>query len=256
MLKKLVSLAALSSIAVGSWVYALESDAVEPKKPLSPLAMKVNQTAGLTVQKISPSPIEGLVELVTEQGLFYATPDGNFLMQGRLYELGDDTVVNHTEEALAKVRIEGMEKFKDDMIIYPAKDEKHVITVFTDITCGYCRQMHAQMSEYNDLGITIRYLAYPRAGIKNEMGQYSSGFNDLRSIWCHEKPNEAMTKAKAGSSVARRICDTPVEAEFNFGRQVGVNSTPTVIFENGMMLPGYRDPNTLMQIIKSMKDSS
>jgi len=256
MFKKLVSLAVLSSIVVGSWVYASESEATNENKVLSPLAQKLSKTVGLNVQKVQPSPIEGLVELVTEQGLFYATPDGNFLMQGRLYGLGDNNVVNHTEETLAQVRVEGMEKFKNDMIVYPAKDEKHVVTVFTDITCGYCRQMHAQMSEYNDLGITVRYLAYPRAGVKDQMGQYSQGFNDLRSIWCHEKPNEALTKAKLGSSVAKRICEKPVEDEFNFGRQVGVTGTPAIIFENGFMLPGYKDPKSLIEIINSVKSAS
>ncbi len=41
-------------------------------------------------------------------------------------------------------------------------EEKHVITVFTDITCGYCHKLHEQMADYNALGITVRYLAFPR----------------------------------------------------------------------------------------------
>jgi thiol:disulfide interchange protein DsbC len=52
------------------------------------------------------------------------------------------------------------------MIVYKAPQEKHVITVFTDITCGYCHKLHEQMSDYNALGITVRYLAFPRQGCK------------------------------------------------------------------------------------------
>ncbi len=56
-----------------------------------------------------------------------------------------------------------------------------------------------------------------------------------------------------GSNVALRICDKPVEDEFNFGRQVGVNSTPTVILENGMMIPGYQKPDALLATLEQIK---
>lgn len=53
------------------------------------------------------------------------------------------------------------------MIVYKAPDEKHVITVFTDITCGYCHKLHEEMKDYNALGITVRYLAFPRQGLES-----------------------------------------------------------------------------------------
>jgi thiol:disulfide interchange protein DsbC len=216
------------------------------------LKNKLSAMLGLEINKVNPSAMPGLVELITNQGLFYASADGKFFIQGKLYGLGR-TVTNYSEESLAQVRVEGMDTFSDAMIVYPAKNEKHVVTVFTDITCGYCRKMHEQMSDYNDKGITIRYLAYPRSGVKDRSGQYSEGFKDLRSIWCHENPEEALTKAKMGSSVAQRICDKPIEDEFNFGRQVGVNGTPAIILEGGMMLPGYKEPEALLNIIEQMK---
>ena len=216
------------------------------------LKNKLSAMLGLEINKVNPSAMPGLVELITNQGLFYASADGKFFIQGKLYGLGR-TVTNYSEESLAQVRVEGMDTFSDAMIVNPAKNEKHVITVFTDITCGYCRKMHEQMSDYNDKGITVRYLAYPRSGIKDRSGQYSEGFKDLRSIWCHENPEEALTKAKMGSSVAQRICDKPIEDEFNFGRQVGVNGTPAIILEGGMMVPGYKEPEALLNIIEQMK---
>jgi thiol:disulfide interchange protein DsbC len=218
------------------------------------LKSKLTLMLGLNIDIVKASAMPGLVELITSQGLFYASTDGKFFIQGKLYGLGGN-VVNYSEESLARMRLEGMDKFSDAMIVYPAKNEKHVVTVFTDITCGYCRKMHEQMDDYNDKGITVRYLAYPRSGTKDRSGEYSQGFKDLRSIWCHENPAEALTKAKMGSNVAQRICDKPIEGEFNFGRQVGVSGTPAVILENGMMLPGYQEPNALINILEQMKVS-
>lgn len=216
------------------------------------LKTKLTSLLGLSIDEVRASAMPGLVELITDQGLFYASADGQFFIQGKLYGLGK-TVTNYSEESLAQVRIDGMNQFSDAMIVYPAQNEKHVVTVFTDITCGYCRKMHEQMDDYNDKGITVRYLAYPRSGVKSRSGEYSQGFKDLRSIWCNENPTEALTKAKSGSNVAQRICDKPIEGEFNFGRQVGVNGTPAVILENGMMLPGYQEPNALIKILEQVK---
>lgn len=265
MIKKIASVVFVVVAASSSWVYAtdtLENKVAELSQPKTvdtlnraDLKEKLSALVGLEVEEILSSPIKGIVELVTKQGLFYATEDGAFLIQGKMYGLGKN-ITNHTEESLASVRMKGMAKFENDMIVFPAKNEKHVITVFTDITCGYCRQMHEQMSQYNDLGITVRYMAYPRSGIKDQLGQYTQGYNDLRSIWCHETPKSALTKAKLGSSVAQRICDKPISEEFNFGRQVGVNSTPTIILESGFMLPGYRKPEELIQILESFKAQS
>lgn len=224
--------------------------AVTQSPELQVVKKKLSQMLGFNVASIKPSPMAGIVEVLTDQGLFYASADGNFLLHGKMYGL-DENVSNLTEESLAQVRVDGMVKFSNAMIVYPAKNERHVVTVFTDITCGYCRKMHEQMSAYNDKGITVRYLAYPRAGVKDQTGNYSQGFKDLRSIWCHEDPQLALTKAKSGSSVAARICDMPIEDEFDFGRQVGVSGTPAIILANGMMVPGYQDPSKLFTLLET-----
>lgn len=260
-MKKLFSAAVYASALLCS-SFALTAHAASPEQVpaaststanfnAEQLKQTISQTLGLAVSDVRKTPMLGLAEIVTEQGLFYSSYDGEYFIQGKLFNLGPN-VTNLTETSLAQVRVDGMAKFEKDMIVFPAKNEKHVVTVFTDITCGYCRKLHNDMEKYNDLGITVRYLAYPRAGVYQSPGQYTQGFEDLRSIWCHENPNKAMTNAKAGSSVARRICDKPIEENFKFGRQVGVSGTPAIVLANGFMLPGYRGANDLLNILENM----
>ncbi|PKG83458.1 bifunctional protein-disulfide isomerase/oxidoreductase DsbC [Colwellia sp. 75C3] len=215
------------------------------------LKEKFSQSLGMKVDKIEATPIAGIALVVTDQGVFYASYDGDFLIHGKVYSLGDK-VINLTENSLAEVRLKGLETFKDDTIVYKAKNEKYVVTVFTDITCGYCRKMHEQMDDYNARGITFRYLAYPRSGIKDQIGNYSQGFKDLRSVWCNEDNALALTKAKSGSGIANRICESPIEAQFNFGRKVGVSGTPAIILSNGTMIPGYQPPEQLEKLLKTI----
>ena len=213
------------------------------------LTQKVNKQLGFTVHKVEKTALPNIAMFVADQGIFYISYDGEYLIQGSIYSLGD-TVANLTEESLAEVRLAGVSNFKNDVITYKAKDEKYVVTVFTDITCGYCRKMHGQIDEYNKRGITVNYLAYPRAGITDRTGQLSQGYKDLRSIWCNEDTASALTRAKSGSPVAERICKAPIEAQFNFGRQIGVNGTPAIILPDGNMVPGYQPPAQLEKMLK------
>ncbi len=271
MFKKVLIVGGLAIVSVGAFFTVNESAVAQNSflsksvaKPVSAtneqdptqlnatfLKEKIKTKLGLTVEKVEVTPVPGIALLITNQGLFYASYNGDYFIQGKVYSLVSD-VTDLAETSLAKMRIEGLEKFKNDMIIFKAKNEKYIVTAFTDITCGYCRKMHKQMDDYNDRGITFRYLAYPRSGIKDRAGNDSQGFKDLRSVWCSDDPKAAMTKAKNNQNVAYRVCDTPIEDQFNFGRQVGVNGTPAIVLSNGMMVPGYQPPEQLEKLLKTL----
>ncbi|MEO0369463.1 MAG: thioredoxin fold domain-containing protein, partial [Pseudomonadota bacterium] len=150
---------------------------------------------------------------------------------------------------LSNIRLEGITEFDNSVIEYKAKDEKYSVTVFTDITCGYCRKFHKEIEEYNDLGITVRYLAFPRGGLQ------SQSYNDMVSVWCDKDPQDALTKAKAGDSFRKdSTCEREqVAKQYDFGRQVGVTGTPTIVLQNGSVIPGYQPPEQLMKTIQSIR---
>jgi thiol:disulfide interchange protein DsbC len=262
--KIIVTTVCLASLFSMSFVFAdsaAKSNSVDNKaapsasfgKGFNEKAFKAKflNTLGLKVELIAPTQLKGVVLIVTNQGQFYASEDAEFFIQGRVFKLGDK-LINVADASLADKRLEGVAKFANDVITYPAKDEKYVVTIFTDITCGYCRKLHNQMADYNALGITVKYLPYPRAGIYDQKGGLSQGYQDLRSIWCNEDPSTALTKAKTGTGVAHRICDKPVAEAFEFGRQIGVNGTPAIILSDGSMLAGYKEPKDLAKILADL----
>jgi thiol:disulfide interchange protein DsbC len=199
-------------------------------------------TIGLTANAIKDTPMKGLKEVTTDRGIFYISDDGKYFIAGRLFDLNND-MANLTDLAMNEFRVDGVASFKDSMIVYPAKNEKYKITVFTDTTCGYCRKLHAQMSEYNDLGITVQYLAFPRGGIN------SKSFYDIQSVWCAADQRKAMTDAKSGDAVASTSCSAPIEAQYNLGQASGVNGTPAIVLADGSMIPGYKPPADLLQLL-------
>ena len=206
---------------------------------------KLQKALSMEISAIGDAPVPGLLQVMTEKGLFYTSEDGKYLLQARIYSI-DEGMRNVTEDALGEMRLSGLEKFSDNVIEYKADKEKYVVNIFTDITCGYCRKLHDEMAQYNDLGITVRYLAFPRGGLN------SRTYTDMVSVWCAENPQEAMDNAKAGGTVASKKCDSKVAEEFAFGQKIGVNGTPNIIMPDGSVIPGYQPPKQLEAALKAI----
>ena len=212
---------------------------------ISQVKAKLQASLGMQISSIGDAPVSGLLQIMTEKGLFYTSQDGKYLLQARIYNI-EDGMRNITEEALGGVRLSGLKEFKDAVIEYKADNEKYVVNIFTDITCGYCRKLHNEMDQYNDLGITVRYLAFPRGGIN------SSSYTDMVSVWCAVDKQDAMDNAKAGGSVASKNCETKVAEQYAFGQRIGVSGTPNIIMPNGSVIPGYQPPKQLEQALKAI----
>ena len=186
----------------------------------------------VTPDSISPSPMEGVSEVLIGPRLMYISNDGKYLLQGSLIDL--KTRVDISEERRNAIRLDALNELgEENMIIFPARDEKHTITVFTDIDCGYCRKLHAEMDKYNEEGITVRYLMFPRAGID------SPSYDKAVTVWCNKNKQDAMTRSKQGETLPKASCDNPVKEEYELGQLIGVRGTPAIIMEDGAMLPGY-----------------
>lgn len=233
---KILNLMLVVALAIGvSFVCA--ADEITDK-----LKAKTESLLKIKVTSVSKSPVEGLYEIISNRGLLYASADGRFVMQGTIYDM-DDKNRNITEQSIAKTRVSKLLQYSDSMIVFPAKNEKYQITVFTDINCGYCRKLHSQIAQYNELGITVRYLAYPRGG------ERSSTWQQMQSVWCSKDQQQAMTDSKAGQEIALAQCENPVQKHYRLGIEFGVNGTPAILLGDGTMIPGYKAPDILSEIL-------
>lgn len=192
------------------------------------------------------SIIPSMYEVKTNRGILYSNPTGRYLIFGNLYEVENKEVTNLTEQAQSKLRAEQLKAFEKDMIVYPAKDEKYVVTVFTDTDCGYCQKLHSEMADYHKEGITIRYLAFPRGG------ERSQTYRDMVSIWCAEDQNATMDAAKSRQPFQAKTCDNTVLKQYELGGMFGVNGTPAMVLSDGSMQPGYVPAARLAPLLEEM----
>jgi thiol:disulfide interchange protein DsbC len=189
---------------------------------------------------ISETPIAGVLMVQIQGDIVYATSDGKYLIQGRVIDM--DTREDLTEGAKSDIRKELMGDIDPaQQIVFAPNEPDYELTVFTDIDCGYCRKLHEQVPEYNKEGISIRYMAFPRAGVG------SRSFEKAVSVWCADDQQGAMTSAKAGQEMDPAQCDNPVADQYRLGIALGVTGTPALLTPEGQLIPGYVPPAQLRQ---------
>ena len=203
----------------------------------------------LPIEAIAESPMTGLFQVHLKGGrLLYASADGQFLLQGNLYQFKDGSAVNLTEKAESK----GIAKLINEvplseMVVFAPKNPKTHITVFTDTDCGYCQKLHSEVPELNRLGIEVRYVAFPR------QGEGSHGYKGLASVWCAKDRQDAMNKAKARQELPPGTCENPVMKQYALGQSIGVNGTPAIVLANGQLIPGYQPAPQLAKVALEAK---
>ena len=101
------------------------------------------------------------------------------------------------------------------------------------------------MQGYNDLGITIRYLAFPRSGIP------SANADEMQAVWCAKDPLQAMTDAKSGQNVKAATCAIDIEKQYRLGMAFGISGTPALILQDGTLIPGYQEPKDLLRTLEA-----
>jgi thiol:disulfide interchange protein DsbC len=200
----------------------------------------------IPIERVGVTPIPGIYALELGGGtVFYGTGDGRYLFAGDLYELREDDLVNLAESGRSEMRRELMATVaRKDMVIFsPAGPVKAGINVFTDVDCGFCQRLHQEVPKLNEMGIEVRYLAYPRAGVG------SRSYQKIVSAWCAEDANTALTKLKAREEIADVDCANPVADQYALGQEMGIAGTPAIILDDGRMLPGYMPAEELAKTL-------
>lgn len=204
--------------------------------------------AEIEPQHVSESPADGWYMIRKGAIIAYISSDGRYLLQGDLIDL--EHQVNLSEASRDEARRGMMSAIpKEHMIIFSPKDVKHSIAVFTDVDCAYCRRLHAQINDYLNEGIEVRYLLYPRNGPR------SSSWVTSERVWCSDDRNEALTLAKLDQEFQSRECDSSMVSEhYLMGQDVGLTGTPAIVLENGELISGYLPAQRLREHIESAGD--
>ena len=237
MRRPLYLISAAGLVAVIAWAIV---QAATPDKPDPRVELAKKLPDNVKPEELAATPIPGIYELTRGSEVGYVSSDGRYFFSGELHDL--HTRANITESRKSETRRKKLAGVSEkDMIIYGPASAAHTITVFTDIDCSYCRRLHNDVAQLNQLGIRVRYLFYPRSGPGTD------SWSKAESVWCASDRKEALDRAMRGQPVPAGKCDaSAVRRHFELGDAIGVDGTPGIFTKAGAYQPGYLPPQQML----------
>ncbi len=259
MIKQLIITTVLGSSILAGSVWAENPKATQQDTSKAETIEKIKKElntmfGGEDPDKVVESPFPGLYEVTIGTEVVYVSEDTQYLFYGNLIDRKNRVDLTRkakeaAEKAYAVVR-KGIIDKQDasKAITFKARDEKQVLTVFTDIDCPYCAKLHNEVPILNKNGISVRYYLFPRAGVG------SPSFKKAVSAWCADDQKKALTDAKQRKPIPAKECDNPVAEQYKLGQEVGVTGTPALVTEDGTMINGYVPANILVKRLQEAKE--
>lgn len=194
--------------------------------------------------QFSVEPYNNELRLVTTQNhTFFASPDGKYLYLGQVIDT--ESKIDLTELVKQQQRVTLIKTLpRDALLSYQASNEQHVITIFTDIDCPFCRKLHENIDELNRQGITIDYVMIPRGKVG------SSAFEKTAAALCARNPQEAMNQAMQVGHYqgnVTNVCENNLVTQQQLAQRFGFSATPTILLQNGEAISGLIKTDELLQ---------
>jgi thiol:disulfide interchange protein DsbC len=193
------------------------------------------------IDRVVKSEVPGFYEVAVGGQIVYISSDGKYLLQGNLYDVPAKKSL--TEARIGEMRAEALRSLPaDKMMTFAPEHPKHTVTVFTDVDCPYCRQFHKQIAAYNAAGIAVNYVLFP-------LDIHPGADKKAEAVWCSMDRKAAYTAAMNGQDPGKATCkNSPVEETKALSLAIGIDSTPTVLAEDGTHVNGnvVMNPNQLM----------
>ncbi|MFV5377399.1 DsbC family protein [Acinetobacter calcoaceticus] len=199
------------------------------------------QYPNLKVSNIQKTEMQGLYSANLDQQIIYVGEDGQHMFVGSMIRLKDQK--NLTKDlVLGQNSIDWNQLPLKDAIKTVKGSGQHVLAVFSDPNCPYCKQLEPELDKLKDA--TIYTFIYP---LKPQSIVVS------RQVWC--APNQSYSWKKLiqqGVKPTVTSCANPIDRNLELGKKLGFNGTPTLIFANGFKLVGARSAEEIQAVWKEL----
>jgi thiol:disulfide interchange protein DsbC len=183
------------------------------------------------IESVQKTPYSGLFEVYLDGQLLYADAKGQYIITGDVIDLKNRT--NLTQERLNRLQAVKWDTLPLNNALKTVKGKgERKLVVFSDVDCPYCRKFEAELAKVDN--ITVYTFLYPIEGLHPKAVQAS------KQIWCAPDRNKAwddyITRGTVPANDGK--CANPVEATIALGNKLKVGGTPTLVFANGVRVPG------------------
>lgn len=183
------------------------------------------------ITTVRESPVKGVFEVVMGRNIAYTDAAGRYMIFGHVYDMAAQRDL--TAEALDELA-------RVDLSALPAGDAiktvrgkgERTLYVFSDPDCPFCKRLEPELAKLDN--VTIYTFLYPLETL------HPDARRKAEAIWCAPDRVAAWQAfMKDGTVPESAKCDTPVARNIKLGGAIGISGTPTLIFADGKLAPGY-----------------
>ena len=194
------------------------------------------------ILEIKQAPLEGFWEVACGIGqdkiILYIDKNSRYIISGLI--LDRQTKRNLTLDRLKDLRKADPSTLNLENAISMGQG-KRKLYVFTDPQCHFCSQLHEELKQIGDLQVFLFLFPLSPASLEK-----------AKSIWCSKDRKKALEEAYQGMELQTPSCDaTAIQKNMELGRRLLIDSTPTLLFQNGKIVEGYFPPDKLENLLQS-----
>ncbi len=197
------------------------------------------------IADVKMSPVKGLWEIngTTKEGqkfIVYVDFGKKYLIEGTLTpleKLGKPPELKKID--VSKIPLTGA-------VVMGNTLAKTRIIVFDDPDCPYCKKLHEEIKKIlekrKDIAFYIKL--YP-------LDIHPKAYEKSKTILC-KNSLKLLDDAFAGKELPKPDCEAKeLDENIRLGKSLGIGGTPTIIFPDGRVLPGYVDSATLLKLLET-----
>ena len=212
------------------------ASAVSAASPGSPageaeMEVRLNELYPSTrLSAVRPSEVSGLYEVTMGRNVAFTDPTGRYFVFGHLFDMKEQKDL--TAQRLSDInRIDFAQLPLQDAIKTVRGDGSRKLAVFSDPDCPYCKGLEGELAKLEN--VTVYTFLYPLEGLHPEARGKSE------RIWCASNRAKAWSEFMTiGKLPSGPKCITPIERINQLAGSLGINGTPTLILQDGSLIPG------------------
>jgi thiol:disulfide interchange protein DsbC len=202
----------------------------------------------ITVLEVGPSAVKGLWEVAVEsngkKAIVYIDSSKKYMVQGSIIDI--QAKANLTQERFNELNKVDLSLVPlDDAVVMGAKDAPNRVIVFTDPDCPYCAKLHQEAKKVIEKRKDIVFFVklFP-------LKMHPDAYDKAKAIVCEKSSLALLNDAFDKKQLPKPNCETKViDENINLAEKLGITGTPAIILPNGILVPGYKEADALIELI-------
>jgi len=197
------------------------------------------------VESVARTPIAGIYEVFVGGGVHYVDENVNYIiMNGRLIDIERKTDL--TEERMRVLTGVRFDQLPLDLAFRKVQGKgTRKLAYFSDPNCPFCKKIEPDLAKLEN--VTIYIFLYPVLG--------QDSYEKSKAVWCSKDRVKVYDEMMLNGNPPKTAgtCDTPIDKIVAYGRQKGINGTPTLFFADGRRVTGAIPADQLKKLLDSAR---